>query len=109
MPGNSAVTVMLQREARLLGRPLKQRVMVTNFEAALRVVRSGLGVALVPEEVTRLSAGPYGLDVLTLNEAWAPRQFVLCHRGEDQLGGAAKVLLEFLARPEPTTGVGTNI
>ena len=99
MPANSAVTVMLQREARMLGRPLKQRVIVTNFEAALRVVRSGLGIALVPQEVTRLSAGPYGLDILALNEPWAVRQFVLCHRGQEQLGSVASLLLGFLAKP----------
>ena len=41
LPVNSAVEVMLQREAGLLGRRMQQRVIVTNFEAALRVVRSG--------------------------------------------------------------------
>ena len=54
------------REAGLLGKRLHHRVIVTNFEAALRVVRAGLAIALVPREVTRLYADAYGLAVLPL-------------------------------------------
>ncbi len=98
MPVNSAVEVMLQREASLLGRRLQHRVIVTNFEAALRVVRAGLAIALVPREVTGLYAEAYGLDILALHEPWARRQFVLCHRGTDELGPPATLLLDYLGR-----------
>ena len=97
MPINSAVEVMLQREAGLLGKRLHHRVIVTNFEAALRVVRAGLAIALVPREVTRLYADAYGLAVLPLHERWSRRRFVLCHRGSDALTPAALKLLEFLS------------
>jgi len=97
MPINSAVEVMLQREAGLLGKRLQHRVIVTNFEAALRVVRAGLAIALVPREVTGLYAEAYGLAVLPLHEPWSQRRFVLCHRGEEVLTPAALKLLEFLS------------
>jgi DNA-binding transcriptional LysR family regulator len=97
MPVNSAVEVMLQREASLLGQRLQHRVIVTNFEAALRVVRAGLGIALVPREVTTLYAQAYGLEVLPLQENWSRRRFILCHRGEDQLSPAAQLLLNNLS------------
>ena len=97
MPVNSAVEVMLQREASLLGQRLQHRVIVTNFEAALRVVRAGLGIALVPREVTTLYAQAYGLAVLPLQENWSRRRFILCHRGEDQLSPAAQLLLNNLS------------
>jgi DNA-binding transcriptional LysR family regulator len=101
MPVNSAVEVMLQREASLLGQRLQHRVIVTNFEAALRVVRAGLGIALVPREVTTLYAQAYGLAVLPLEENWSRRRFILCHRGEDQLSPAAQLLLNNLST-DPT-------
>ena len=100
MPINSAVEVMLQREASLLGKRLMHRVIVTNFEAALRVVRAGLAIALVPREVTTLYAEAYGLDIVALDEPWARRRFVLCHRGEDTLTPAARLLLQHLAVPK---------
>ena len=101
MPVNSAVEVMLQREASLLGQRLQHRVIVTNFEAALRVVRAGLAIALVPREVTILYAQAYGLEVLPLQENWSRRRFILCHRGEDQLSPAAQLLLNNLST-DPT-------
>ena len=101
MPVNSAVEVMLQREASLLGQRLQHRVIVTNFEAALRVVRAGLAIALVPREVTTLYAEAYGLAILPLQENWSRRRFILCHRGEDQLSPAAQLLLNYLSSEHP--------
>ena len=97
MPINSAVEIMLQREASLVGKSLMHRVIVTNFEAALRVVRAGLAIAVVPREVTGLYAEAFGLDVLPLHEPWARRRFILCHRGEEVLTPAALLLLDFLS------------
>ncbi len=101
MPVNSAVEVMLQREASLLGQRLQHRVIVTNFEAALRVVRAGLAIALVPREVTTLYAEAYGLAILPLQENWSRRRFILCHRGEDQLSPAAQLLLNYVSSEHP--------
>ncbi len=97
MPIHSAVEVMLQREAARLGKRLMHRVIVTNFEAAMRVVRADLAIAVVPREVTPLHAQSWGLKILPLVEPWAKRRFVLCHRGEDTLTPAAQLLLEALA------------
>ncbi len=97
MPIHSAVEVMLQREASLLGKRLMHRVIVTNFEAAMRVVRAGLAIAVVPREVTPLHAQAWDLKILPLIEPWARRRFVLCHRGEDTLTPAAQLLLQALS------------
>ncbi len=97
MPIHSAVEVMLQREAGRLGKRLMHRVIVTNFEAAMRVVRADLAIAVVPREVTPLHAQAWGLKILALTEPWARRRFVLCHRGEDTLTPAAQLLLDALS------------
>lgn len=100
MPINSAVEVMLQRAAGQLGRRMLYRVVVTNFDAALRVVRAGLAIAVVPREVTTAYAPAGGVQILPLHEPWTRRRFILCHRGEEVLAPAARLLLDYLTLPE---------
>lgn len=94
---NSAVQVMLQRRAAQLGRKLVHRVIVSNFEAALRVVRAGLAISVVPREVAEARAIEDGLTIVPLAEPWARRCFIICYRDKDSLTPAAGQLLEFLA------------
>lgn len=102
LPINSAVQVMLQRAAARLGRTLIHRVIVTNFEAALRVVRAGLAISLVPREVADVQAAAYGLRVIPLAESWAQRRFILCFRDAQALSPAAQLLVEHLVAQGPT-------
>ena len=97
---NSAVQVMLQRHASRLGRQLRHRVAVTNFEAALRVVRAGLAVSVVPREVAQAQAGDDSLRLIRLAEPWAERRFIICFRDEAALTPAAQLLVEHLASQE---------
>jgi DNA-binding transcriptional LysR family regulator len=97
LPVNSAVNVMLQRAAAQLGRKLDHRVVVTNFEAALRVVRAGLAISLVPFEVAQTYTQAYGLKTVALTEAWAERRFIICFRDEQALSPAAQLLAAHLA------------
>jgi DNA-binding transcriptional LysR family regulator len=101
LPVNSAVQVRLQQYAAALGRPLRHRVVVTNFEAALRVVRAALAISLVPREVAEPLAAPYGLKLLTLDEPWAERRFIICFRSADSLTPSARLLLDYLAAAHP--------
>ncbi|HET8744683.1 MAG TPA: LysR family transcriptional regulator [Ramlibacter sp.] len=102
LPVNSAVQVMLQRRAASLGRSLDHRVVVTNFEAALRVVRAGLAISIVPREVAAAGAAPpAGLQLLPLDEPWAQRRFILCFRDAGSLTPAAQLLVEYLAAQAP--------
>ena len=102
LPVNSAVQVMLQRRAAALGRALDHRVVVTNFEAALRVVRAGLAISIVPREVAEAGAAPpAGLKLLPLDEPWAQRRFILCFRDAASLSPAALLLVEHLAALAP--------
>jgi DNA-binding transcriptional LysR family regulator len=97
LPVNSAVQVMLQRAAARLGRMLIHRVIVSNFEAALRVVRAGLAISLVPHEVAEIYAANYGLKTIPLAEPWAQRRFIICFRDEQGLSPSAQLLLDHLA------------
>lgn len=97
LPVNSAVQVMLQRHAARAGRKLLQRVIVTNFDAAFRVVCAGLAVSVVPREVAAPVADAYGVKLIPLSETWAERRFIVCYRDEGSLTPAAKLLLKHLA------------
>jgi DNA-binding transcriptional LysR family regulator len=97
LPVNSAVQVRLQQYAGAIGKTLRHRVIVTNFEAALRVVRAGLAVSLVPREVAEPHAAAYRLQLVELDEAWAERRFIICFRDGPSLTPAAQMLLEYLS------------
>ncbi len=91
MPALSAVQLMLAREAAVAGKPLVYRVLVSNFDAALRVVRAGLAISVVPAEVARPFTEAFGLRLLPLTDDWARRRFahLLSKRGDAVALGAA--------------------
>lgn len=97
LPINSAVQVMLQRQAAQLGGKLHHRVIVTNFEAALRVVRAGLAISVIPREVADPGVLQGGVKLVPLAEPWARRRFIICFRDEAALTPAAHLLVEHLA------------
>lgn len=97
LPVNSAVEVMLMRAAAEQGRRLNFRVIVSNFEAAMRVVRARLAISVMPVEAAEPYATVYGLRLIPLTDAWARRRFALCYRDENLLTPAARLLVEHLA------------
>jgi DNA-binding transcriptional LysR family regulator len=101
LPVNSAVQLMLQRQAAQAGRSVNHRIVVTNFEAALRVVHAGLAISLVPREVAEPVAAAMGLRLIPLAEPWAQRRFILCHRDAQSLTPAARLLVDHLASLAP--------
>ncbi len=101
LPVSSAVQLMLQRAAARLGRSVNYRVIVTNFEAALRVVRAGLAISLVPREVAQWHAQAWGLTLVPMAEPWAQRRFIICFRDAKALTPAAQLLVDHLTQPDP--------
>jgi DNA-binding transcriptional LysR family regulator len=98
LPVNSAVQALLVRAAAEMGRHLRYRMIVTDFEAALRVVRTRLAISVIPMEVALPRAAAYGLCVVPLDEPWAERAFAVCFRGTTALTPAAQLLLDHLQR-----------
>lgn len=96
LPVNSTLQLVLRWHAAQLGRSVNQRVIVSNFDAAVRVVGAELAISLVPREVV-----PPGLDsrrvrLIPLAEDWAERRFILCFRDPQLLTPAARMLLDHL-------------
>ena len=86
----------IQRAAAELGRSIKYRVIVANFESALRVVRANLAISVVPQEVALPYALAHNLRVIALDEPWAERHFAISFKDEKSLSSAARLLLAHL-------------
>jgi len=92
----SAVHIMLQRAAARVGRVVSYRVVVSNFDAAFRVVAANLGISVVPVEVCGPVAAMLGIEVIPLTDAWALRRFVVCFQSYAALQPPARHLIDHL-------------
>lgn len=95
LPPETAVHTMLARAAARAGRRIDYRVIVSTFEASLRVVAAGLGVSVMPQQVVQ-GSGRAEVIAVPLTDAWAQRRFAICFRSADTLPPAAERLLQFL-------------
>lgn len=92
----TAMYGMLHRAAARLGRSLSYRVIVSSFDAALRVVAANLAISVIPVQV---ASSHVRADVVTipLVDGWARRRFAICFRDRDSLQPASRRMLAFLA------------
>ena len=97
LPPATAVYTMLHRAAALAGRGLSYRAIVSNFDAALRVVAADLGVSVIPYQVAKGHAERGAIKVIALTNSWAKRRFALSFRDRTSLAPAAARLVDFLA------------
>ncbi len=98
LPPGTAVQMTLQRAAAQHGRTIQSRVVAATFDAALRVVRARLAIAVLPAELCAPYASSFGLRVVPLTDAWAKRRFAICYRSNDALTLAARALADHLVR-----------
>lgn len=97
LAASTAVNRMLTRSAAKVGREIVYRAQVSNFEAAMRVVRANLGISIIPKEVAQFHAEALSVAIVPLQDAWAKRRFTICFRGKEHLSKASLMLLDFLA------------
>lgn len=93
---SSAVHAMLQRAAAKAGRSIAYRAIVSNFDAAFRVVAANLAVSVVPAEVASPFASARGVRVIPLSDAWAFRSFAIFHREREALAPPAQRMVDYL-------------
>lgn len=96
LPPSTAVHTMLGRAAARAGRHMSYRVVVSNFDAAFRVVAAGLGISVVPRQVSEIYVSAGQVRIIPLLNDWAHREFAICYRRHGDLTPAAGRLLEFL-------------
>jgi DNA-binding transcriptional LysR family regulator len=79
-------------------RPPNVKLQVSNFEARCRMIREGLGIGIVPEQIARHYLGDMGLVLLRLQDAWAERQFFVCTRSYAGMSVTLRELLDALTQ-----------
>jgi DNA-binding transcriptional LysR family regulator len=104
LPPSTAVHAMLQRAAARTGRPISYRVIVSNFDAAFRVVAANLGVSIIPVEVGATLAAMLGVKVIPLTDSWAKRRFAVCFQQLDRLQPAALRMVDHLVERAEQAG-----
>ncbi|MCW5656057.1 MAG: LysR family transcriptional regulator [Burkholderiaceae bacterium] len=91
-----SVDAVLRRQAARLGHVLTHRIQVSGLDAACRIVRAGLGIAVLPREAAAPYASAAELAMVPLAEPWALRRFVICSRPGDALSATARLLVDHL-------------
>jgi len=97
LPASTAVHTMLARAAAIIGKPIYYRAVVSTFDASLRCVQAGLGVAVMPREIVEGSGQMSRVRVVRLKDGWAKRRFAICYRNYEQLSPAARLLVDHLS------------
>ena len=98
LPASTAVYTMLARAAAIIGQPIHYRAVVSSFDASIRCVRAGLGLAIMPQEILRMAGPEPAVRMVPLTDPWAVRQFAICFRDGSRLPPAARMLVDDLAR-----------
>jgi DNA-binding transcriptional LysR family regulator len=96
MRTGSAINSQLLRAATELNRPFRLRIQVTGYDALCLMVSAGLGIAIAPQNLTKLFVKSLALSEIKLDEPWAPRQLGICIRSIEALPPAGRLLVDHL-------------
>lgn len=92
----SAIHAFLRQICDGLHRSIKMRIQVGNFEAAARMIETGVGIGIMPESAARRHGRSMAIQILGLNDGWAFRQMFICVRSLSALPLFARDLVELL-------------
>jgi DNA-binding transcriptional LysR family regulator len=94
----SSIDTLCVRAAAELGRQLKLRIRVSGFDALFRLVEAGMGLGVVPLEITEGHLDRRHLMTIELDEPWACRPLVIGIRDQASLPPATRLLVQHLRR-----------
>lgn len=92
----SAIHSFLMKAADDIGRVLRERVEVSSFEAACRMIAAQVGIGIIPRSAARRYAKVMPLKLIALNDDWALRKLHICMLDTDKLPVFAKDLVTML-------------
>ena len=92
----SAIHGFLRQVCDGLHRNLRVRIHVGNFEAACRMIESGVGVGVLPESAARRHAQTMAISIVPLRDVWSLRAMHICVRKLEALPGFARDLVDLL-------------
>lgn len=92
----SSLQAMFRAKAAELGRTVRVRVEAMSFDGVRRMVRAGLGIAILPDGAALPYAETSRLTVVPLAEPWAAREIRIAAREMSSLPKVVRVLIDHL-------------
>lgn len=93
---SSAIHAFLLQAAEELGRALRFRVEVSNFEAVCRMVAAGVGLGVIPHTAALRYVQDLPIRIIDLQNPWAVRRLHICVRQLDRLPIFAQQLVKLM-------------
>jgi DNA-binding transcriptional LysR family regulator len=98
LESNTVISQLMLAQAMREDKPLRLRVQVKSFDVVAKLVQAGLGIGVLPDAAARAFAGPLGLRLVGLDDAWARRRMYVAVRQDETLAAPARLLVEHLTR-----------
>lgn len=103
LAAGSALHAHLDEHAARIGKRLRYRIRLHDFEGICHMIERNVGISVIPETAARrYLSGRGGIQYRNLRERWAQRQLLLCVRDIDRLSAHARQLITHLQDPAPT-------
>jgi DNA-binding transcriptional LysR family regulator len=97
---DASLHALLQQSAQQMGTPLRLRIQVRSFEAICRMIHTGMGIGVLPEQVVRNYLPALDVAIIPLIDPWARRELKIGVRNLESLSVTARQLLEHLTTRE---------
>ena len=106
----SAIHAFLRQICSGLHRNMRQRIQVSSFEVACRMIEATVGVGVLPESAARRHAQTMAINIVPLSDDWSLREMHVCVRSMEALPAFARDLVTLLIEdsrnaPEPPSQV----
>ncbi|MCJ0974478.1 LysR family transcriptional regulator [Pseudomonas sp. PS1] len=97
---DASLHALLHQSSLQLGTPLRLRIQVRSFEAICRMIHTGMGIGVLPEQVVRNYLPVLDVAVVPLTDPWARRELKIGVRNLEALSVTARQMLEHLTSRE---------
>lgn len=97
---DASLHALLQQSAQQVGTPLRLRIQVRSFEAICRMIHTGMGIGVLPEQVVRNYLPALDVAIVPLTDPWALRELKLGVRNLESLSVTARQMLDHLTARE---------
>lgn len=97
----SQINLQIQKAAADLDKPWKCRMQVHTYDAFAAMVKAGLGIGLLPENMASVFSRALPIKVVEIEEDWTRRRHAIVLRSYDSLQAAGKRLVDHLKRQLP--------
>lgn len=93
---DSSLSALMAEGARACGKPIRQRIQVSSFDAMCRLVETRLGLTMLPKAVLAPHVAAGRIRMIGLDEDWAVRQMVVVVRDPARLSPITQTLVDHL-------------